>query len=83
MSTSVLTVRVEGSIAKRLAKLAGATRRSKSYLAAEAIDEYLATQEWQVEAIKKGLAEASRGEGEPLGEVKRAWGKKLADPSHS
>ena len=82
MSTAVLTVRVESSVAKRLAKLAGATQRSKSYLAAEAIDEYLAIQEWQVDAIKKGLAEADRGEGVAIGDVKQAWEKKLANPSH-
>ncbi|OGQ92047.1 MAG: hypothetical protein A2289_23335 [Deltaproteobacteria bacterium RIFOXYA12_FULL_58_15] len=83
MSTAVLTVRVESSVAKRLARLAKATQRSKSYLAAEAIDEYLAIQEWQVDAIKKGLAEAARGEGVAIGDVKRAWEQKLADPSHS
>jgi RHH-type transcriptional regulator, rel operon repressor / antitoxin RelB len=36
--------------------------RSRSSDAAEAIREYVALNEWQIEEIKKGLAEAERGE---------------------
>jgi predicted transcriptional regulator len=45
----------------RLEKLAEATQRSKSFLVAEAVDRYLREQEWQVEAIKKGLEQAEKG----------------------
>ena len=79
MNTSTLTVRVEAHIAERLARLARATSRSRSFLAAEAIEEYLAVQEWQVEAIAEGIEAADRGAGVELGEVKAAWEKKLAD----
>ena len=58
MSTTTLTVRVRPEIAERLKMLSQATQRTKSYLAAEAIEEYLAVQEWHVQAIldlkKKG-----------------------------
>ena len=79
MNTSTITVRVEAQIAKRLAQLAKATSRSRSFLAAEAIEEYLAVQEWQVEAITEGMEAADRGEGIALREVKAAWEKKRAD----
>lgn len=79
MNTSTITVRVEAQIAKRLERLARATSRSKSFLAAEAIEEYLAVQEWQVEAINEGIEAADRGEGVELSEVKAAWEKKLAN----
>ena len=54
-NTTLVTVRVKPDIAKRLEKLAELMDRSKSYLAAEAIEEYLDVQEWQVKAIKEGI----------------------------
>ena len=59
--TTLISVRVPKEVAKRLATLAEATDRSKSYMAAQAIEEFLALQEWQVKAIRKGLAEAEAG----------------------
>lgn len=81
MSTTTLTVRVETGIAKRLEHLAEATRRSKSYLAAEAIEEYLAVQEWQVQAILQGAEQAEAGDGVDFDEVRRAWEQRRADPT--
>jgi predicted transcriptional regulator len=66
-------------LAERLDNLAKATDRSKSYLAALAIEEFVAVQEWQVQAIKEGMAEAEVGKvvdhDKALKELKR-WGKK-------
>jgi len=76
MKTATLTVRVTSEIEKRLARLAEATARSKSFLAAEAIEEYLAVQEWQVEAILEGRRAAARGEGREIEEVRRGWEKR-------
>ena len=42
--------------------LAKAQRRSRSFIAAEAIRQYVAVNEWQIEEISKGMAEADRGE---------------------
>jgi RHH-type rel operon transcriptional repressor/antitoxin RelB len=81
VKTSTLTVRVASEIEKRLAKLASATARSKSFLAAEAIEEYLAVQEWQVQAILEGKKAAARGEGRDLAQVRKAWEKRREDPS--
>lgn len=60
--SSVLTLRLETKLRKRLEKLAAATERSRSFLAAQAIRDYVELNEWQVAEIRKGLAEADRGE---------------------
>jgi len=67
----ILTLRLEGGLRGKLDKLATATRRSRSFLAAEAIREYVALNSWQIEEIQKGLAEAARGEFASDDEVKR------------
>jgi len=58
---ALLSVRMPESLAERLELLAKATDRSKSYLATIAIEEFVAVQEWQVHAIKEGIAEAQAG----------------------
>jgi RHH-type rel operon transcriptional repressor/antitoxin RelB len=67
----ILTLRLEGGLRGKLDKLAAATRRSRSFLAAEAIREYVALNSWQIEEIHKGLAEADRGEFASESDVKR------------
>ncbi|MBZ5521952.1 MAG: CopG family transcriptional regulator [Acidobacteriia bacterium] len=62
MTTKVVTLRLDGTLEKKLAKLAQSTQRSKSFLAAEAIREYVAINEWQIEEIGKALKEADRGD---------------------
>lgn len=58
MTSLTMTVRLDDQLKSRLEKLAAVTHRSKSFLAVEAIAEYLKTQEWQISEIKKGIAEA-------------------------
>lgn len=43
-----------------LDKLAGATHRTKSFLAAEAIERYIELEAWQVNEIKAALKEADK-----------------------
>ena len=62
-STTTFTVRVDESVKERLEKLAERTGRSRSFLAAEAINEYLDLNEWQVAGIKEAMASMDRGEG--------------------
>jgi len=52
MPSATLTVRVDARAKKRLEKLAKRTGRSRSLVAAEAINEYLDVNEWQVAGIK-------------------------------
>lgn len=72
MSSSTFTVRVDTAAKKRLEKLAKNTGRSRSFLAAEAINEYLDINEWQVAGIKAAIESADRGEFIPHDQVK-AW----------
>ena len=67
----ILTLRLGGGLRGKLDKLAAATWRSRSFLAAEAIREYVALNSWQIEEIHKGLGEAARGEFASESEVKR------------
>jgi len=61
-SSTLVSVRLSEDVATRLERLARATDRSKSYWAAQAIEEFVAVQEWQVEAILEGIAAADRGD---------------------
>jgi len=62
MATTTFTVRVEADVKERLERLAKSTGRSRSYLAAEAIAEYVDVNEWQVSGIRQAIASLDRGE---------------------
>lgn len=53
-----LTIRVDTETRQRLEQLAKATDRTRSYLAAEAIRQYVELNEWQIQEIKQAVAEA-------------------------
>jgi RHH-type rel operon transcriptional repressor/antitoxin RelB len=77
MRSATFTVRVDAAAKKRLERLAKYTGRSRSFLAAEAINEYLDVHEWQVAGIKQAIASLDRGEGVPHEQVKdwiASWG---------
>lgn len=76
MASTTFTVRVEPAVKKRLEKLAQSTGRSRSFLAAEALGEYLDVNEWQIEGIGRAIASLDRGEGVPHEQVKQ-WAKSL------
>jgi RHH-type transcriptional regulator, rel operon repressor / antitoxin RelB len=79
MPSTTFTVRVETNVKKRLEKLARSTGRSRSFLAAEALNTYLDVNEWQVAGIKQAIASLDRGEGVSHEEVKDwvgSWGRK-------
>jgi RHH-type transcriptional regulator, rel operon repressor / antitoxin RelB len=60
--STTMTFRLEDDVKARLDKLADATQRSKSFLAAEAIREYVESNEWQIREIKAALKEANAGD---------------------
>ncbi|WP_332681121.1 CopG family ribbon-helix-helix protein [Bosea sp. (in: a-proteobacteria)] len=60
--TAAFTIRLDDETLARLDALAADTDRSRSWLAAKAIESYVALNAWQIEQIKAGLAEADRGE---------------------
>jgi len=60
MTSTTMTIRLEPEMKIRLDQLAEITHRSKSFLASEAINEYIKIQEWQLIEIKKGIEEADK-----------------------
>jgi len=83
MASTTFTVRVERDVRKRLEKLARSTGRSRSFLAAEALNEYLDLNEWQVAGVKQAMASLDRGEGIPHKAIKDwvgSWGRKRERP---
>lgn len=53
-----MTLRIDDKTHERLDRLAKSTDRSKSFLALRALTDYLETNEWQVEEIRKALEAA-------------------------
>jgi RHH-type transcriptional regulator, rel operon repressor / antitoxin RelB len=60
--SSVLTLRLDSKLKKQLDRLSKAMDRSRSFVAAQAIQEFVTLNEWQIGEIKKALVEADRGE---------------------
>lgn len=68
--TTTMTVRVPAEVGERLERLAQATSRTRSWLAADAIGRYLEHEEWQVSEIEAGIREADAGDFATDDEVK-------------
>jgi predicted transcriptional regulator len=60
--SSVLTLRLDAKLKNQLDRLSKSMNRSRSFVAAQAIQEYVSVNEWQINEIKKGLAEAEAGD---------------------
>lgn len=62
MAASV-TIRVDNEEKlEKLDRLAKSMDRSRNWVINRALERYLATEAWQIEEIRKGIAEADRGE---------------------
>lgn len=72
---AAFTVRVSDETAKKLEEIAQKMDRSRSYTASEAIEEYVARQEWQLAEIAAGLAEADAGDFASPGELAEVLAK--------
>jgi RHH-type transcriptional regulator, rel operon repressor / antitoxin RelB len=71
-SSDVVTLRLPPAVSKRLARLAKSTARTRSRLAADAIEKYLDDNAWQIEAIEEGIRDVEAGRVHTHAEV-RAW----------
>jgi RHH-type rel operon transcriptional repressor/antitoxin RelB len=74
--SSTMTLRIEDDVKDRLDRLAEATNRSKSFLAAEAIREFVENNEWQIREIKAAIKEANAGDfasEDEVAAVARKW----------
>ena len=60
--SSVLTLRLDAKLKSQLDRLSKAMSRSRSFVAAQAIQEFVTLNEWQIGEIKKAVGEADRGE---------------------
>ena len=60
--STTMTIRLEPELKSRLDKLAEATHRSKSFLASEAVREFIEMNEWQIQEIKAAIKEADEGD---------------------
>ena len=60
--SSTVTIRLEEATKDKLEKLADATHRSRSFLAAEAIKAYVESNEWQIGEIHEAIKEADAGD---------------------
>lgn len=78
---ATLSIRVSTKAREQLEELAGATGRTKSFLASEAIEHYLAVQSWQVKGIKAAIKKANSKEAKFIEHSKvsawlETWGHK-------
>jgi predicted transcriptional regulator len=74
MSTT-MTIRLDDDLKEQLEQLAAATQRSKSFLAAEAIREFIELNEWQVQEIQQAIKEADAGEFASDAEIVQTFSK--------
>ncbi len=73
--SAVLTLRLDAKLKKQLDRISKSMNRTRSFVAAQAIQEYVSVNEWQIAEIKKGLAEADAGDFATEEEVQRVLKK--------
>jgi predicted transcriptional regulator len=61
MPSTVLSVRVPDELKERLEYLSRATKRSKAYLATEALTDYVKKNAWKAKELQQALDEADKG----------------------
>lgn len=80
---AAFTIRVPDEVADRLNQIAQKLDRSRSYMAAQAIEDFVSREEWQLAEIEAGIAEADRGEFASDDDVARVVGKYVKTTSRS
>ena len=60
--SETLSIRIDAGTKKRLDALSKRSKRSKSFLAAEAIAAYIESEEWQLGELQAGIAELDSGQ---------------------
>jgi len=79
MSSSTLSIRLNARTKAKLDALAKASRRSKSFLAAEAIESFVAAESWQLAEIEAGIKDLDANRTVDHSEVRQwleSWGSK-------
>ncbi len=62
MVMTSMSMRLPNELATQLGALAEATGRTKSFLAIQAIQDFVEREAWQIAEIKQGLLEADAGD---------------------
>jgi predicted transcriptional regulator len=76
--TETLSIRIDSQTKKRLDALSKRSKRSKSFLAAEAVAAYVESEEWQLGELEAGIAELDSGletGHEKVSKWLKSWGK--------
>ena len=74
---TILSLRIDEETGVRLDSLAKRTKRSKSFLAAEAIASYVEAQNWELDEIAAGLDDLEHGrtvDHEAVADWLQSWG---------
>ncbi|MBN7804541.1 CopG family ribbon-helix-helix protein [Agrobacterium rosae] len=74
---TAFTIRVPDEVANRLNEIAQKLDRSRSYMAAQAVENFVSREEWQLAEIEAGIAEADRGEVASDEDAARVIGKHI------
>jgi predicted transcriptional regulator len=61
MSSETMTIRLPTEVKEKLSRISEATRRSRSYLAAEAVAAFVARELEIIEGIERSLSDADAG----------------------
>jgi predicted transcriptional regulator len=75
MATSTITFRTDSAQLRALDRIAAALKRDRSYVLNEALRTYVESYRWQVDEIKKGVAEAEGGDFASATEVKAVFSR--------
>ncbi|HEV7324704.1 MAG TPA: CopG family ribbon-helix-helix protein [Bosea sp. (in: a-proteobacteria)] len=73
--TAAFTIRLDDETLAKLDALAADTDRSRNWLVAKAIQDYVELNAWQIQRIKEGIAQADRGEFATEEEVEAVFAK--------
>ncbi len=75
MTTKTINVRLPEALYNQIEALAKATARTKSYLAIDALTNYVERESWQSRDIQEGIREADAGEFATDEQVKAVFAK--------
>ncbi|WP_040621120.1 CopG family ribbon-helix-helix protein [Rhodovulum sp. PH10] len=78
--SAAFTVRLDEETLAALDRLAEKTERSRSWLVGRAVEDYVAANAWQIEAVEAGIAAADRGDFAGDEEVARVRAKYAGKP---
>jgi RHH-type transcriptional regulator, rel operon repressor / antitoxin RelB len=73
-----VSFKIAASTKNRIEQLAVATRRTKTFVIEEAINHYLALNEWQIESIQDGLRDLEEGNVMSQESMIELWERKIA-----